>query len=133
MDKLYLIYVNVVGKSYDGNYRYEFIFSDSKENIDGEDWNMYPASGRPEPPSDEFIKKVGYVNTEIKFDVVQDSDTFAVWDAIDGVIALAWENINDYEIYPDTRTCFRFGEEIEVVENKLYEKDVIIKYEKETK
>ena len=131
MDKLFLIYINVVGKNYQGNYLYEFIFSDSIKNIDGEEWDTFPASGRPQAPHDKFIKKVGRLESELNLDVIQNSDTFAVWDAVDGVIALAWENINAYESYPEKRLCFRFGEVIKDVEEKLYEKDLILKYIKE--
>jgi hypothetical protein len=128
MEDLFLIYVNMVGKDYKGNYIYEFIFSDTTNNIDGEDWDAFPASGRPEPPHDNFIKKVGRLESSLLLDVIQNSDTFAVWDAIDGVIALAWENINAYDSYPDKRLCFRFGEDIIDVETKLYEKDLILNY-----
>ena len=124
MDKLFLIYVNVVGKNYQGDYLYEFIFSDSIKDT-------FPASGRPHAPHEKFIKKVGRLESELHLDVVQNSDTFAVWDAVDGVIALAWENINAYESYPEKRLCFRFGEAIKDVEEKLYEKDLILKYNKE--
>ena len=118
----------MVGKDYKGNLLYEFIFSDTLENVDGEEWDTYPASGRPEPPHDNFIKKVGRLESELKLDVIQNSDTFAVWDAVDGVIALAWENINAYDSYPEKRLCFKFGETIEGVEAKLYEKDLILNY-----
>jgi len=123
-DKLYLIYVNQVGKDYKGNYIYEFLFSNTTKNIDGENWDTFPASGRPEPPHENFIMRVGKLESELRLDVVQGSDTFAVWDAIDGVIALAWENINAYDSYPDYRLCFKFGETFEEVEAKLYEKDL---------
>lgn len=131
MEKLYLIYVNIVGKNYQGKYVYEFIFSDTIKDIDGEDWDAFPASGRPEPPHEHFIKKVGRLETDLKLDVVQESDTFALWDAVDGVIALAWENINAYDAYPEKRTCFTFGESIKSVQDKLYEKDLILNYNKE--
>lgn len=130
MKELFLIYINVIGKDYKENYLYEFIFSDSIEDIDGDDWDTFPASGRPSAPHDHFIKKVGRLETEIKFDVIQDSDTFAVWDAIDGVIALGWENINAYDSYPEKRICFKFGETIDEVEAKLYEKDLTLQYNK---
>jgi (p)ppGpp synthase/HD superfamily hydrolase len=39
MKDLFLIYVNMVGKDYKNNHIYEFIFSDSIKNIDGEDWD----------------------------------------------------------------------------------------------
>ena len=131
MKNLFLIYINKIGKDYKENYLYEFIFSDTINDIDGDDWDTFPASGRPSAPHDHFIKKVGRLESEIKFDVIQDSDTFAVWDAIDGVIALAWENINAYESYPDKRLCFKFGEPIDEVESKLYEKDLTLQYNKQ--
>ena len=130
MKDLFLIYVNKIGKDYKENYLYEFIFSDTTENIDGDDWDTFPASGRPSAPHDHFIKKVGRLESEIKFDVVQDSDTFAVWDAVDEVIALAWENINAYDSYPEKRICFKFVEPMSEVESKIYEKDLILQYNK---
>jgi len=128
MNELFLIYINMVGKDYKGSLIYEFIFSDTIENVDGEEWDTYPASGRPEPPHENFIKKVGRLESELKLDVVQNSDTFAVWDAVDGVIALGWENINAYDSYPEKRLCFKFGESIMDVESKLYENDLILHY-----
>jgi len=130
MENLYLIYVNLVGKLHNGRYLYEFIFSKDISNVDGEDWDQYPASRRPEPPYDEHIDLVGKVESELTFDVVQNSDTFAVFDAVDGVISLAWENIDSYETYPDHRLCFKFGDTKKEVENKLYEKDLILTYKK---
>jgi hypothetical protein len=128
MEKLYLIYINFIGKNYKGNFLYEFIFSDTLKDIDGEDWDTFPASGRPEPPYERLIKSVGALESELKLDVIQNSDTFAVWDAVDGVIALAWENINAYDSYPEHRLCFRFGETKKEIEEKLYEKDLILEY-----
>jgi hypothetical protein len=131
MKDLFLIYVNMVGKDYKGDYLYEFIFSDTTKNIDGDEWDTFPASGRPEAPHEHFIKKVGRLESELKLDVIQNSDTFAVWDAVDDVIALAWENINVYDSYPDKRLCFKFGEPLKSVEGKLYEKDLILNYNKQ--
>jgi hypothetical protein len=127
---LFLIYINQVGETYRGKYLYEFLFSDSIENIDGDGWDEFPASGRPSPPNDIFIKKVGRLESTLKLDVVQNSDTFAVWDAVDGVVPLGYENINAYESYPEKRIHFHFGLPIEDVEAKLYDKDFTLKYEK---
>ena len=130
MDELFLIYINLVGKDYKGDFLYEFIFSDSIKDIDGENWDTFPASGRPEPPHKNFIKKVGRLESTLNLDVIQNSDTFAVWDAMDGVIALAWENINSYESYPEHRLNFKFGDTLKIVESVLYEKDLILQYKK---
>tara|TARA_R110001592_G_scaffold361772_1_gene673634 strand:+ start:1774 stop:2196 length:423 start_codon:yes stop_codon:yes gene_type:complete len=126
-----LVYINKIGLDWTGNRIYEFLFSDSKttKDVHGSDWDSYPASvGQPGPPGGDFISKVGKLTTELNLDLIQNSDSFAVFDAVDGVIALAWENLLDYEEYPEKRLFFGFGEGISSVEDKLYEKDLILKY-----
>lgn len=126
-----LIYINNVGKNWEGDYLYEFLFSDTTENVDSEDWDAVPASGRPQPPHSEFVKSVGRITTDIKFNLIQDSDTFAVWDAVDGIVALGWEDIDAYDEYPESRLWFSFGMDKNDVGDKLYERDIHIDYEKD--
>ena len=128
--QLYLIYINEAGKTWRGENIYEFLFSDTTDDVDGYGWDVYPAAGTPEPPKVEMVLGVGKLHTEIKFDLIQNSDTFSVWDAVDGVIALGWENIVDYDEYPEKRMCFKFGEEINSVVDKLSEKEIILKINK---
>lgn len=123
----YLIYVNGLGPDYKGDNLYEFIFSDTLD-VDGESWDSAPANGYPSPPNLEFIKKVGVLKgTDTKFELIQNSDYFSMHDSMDGVIALAWE----VEHLGDTRLVFSFGEDETSVKNKLYEKDLILAFEKE--
>ena len=126
-----LVYINKVGQNWKGNFIYEFLFSDIIKDIDGEGWDAYPASNNPEPPAQKFIKKTGALIGDLKLRIVQESDSFAMWDAVDGIIALAWENLDGYDEYPEKRLFFSFGEDIKSVESKLYEKDIILKYNKE--
>ena len=130
MDYLYLIYINKIGQNWKGEYMYEFIFSDNTKEVDGDGWDAYPASNSPEPPETKFIKEVGTLKTTLNLDVIQESQSFAVWDAVDGIIALAWENLDDYDEYPDKRLFFNFGQEKKEVTEKLYEKDLFLKFEK---
>ena len=123
----------MVGKDYKGDYLYEFIFSDTTKNIDGDEWDTFPASGRPEAPHEHLIKKVGRLESELKLDVIQNSDTFAVWDAVDGIVALGWEDIDGYDEYPESRLWFSFGLEINEVNDKLYERDLVLEYNKDKK
>lgn len=123
MDNL-LIFINPLGQSYDGQYLYEFMFSDSIEDVDGEDWDISPASGLPQPPS-EYAKLVKTLKTEIKIDLIQNSDTFSLWDSVDGVIALGWEDVMVYEEYPDFRLCFKYGETLESINKQLYQKELM--------
>ena len=86
-----LIYVNELGPNYKGDNIYEFIFSDVEE-VWGEDWDSEPASGKPLPPNVEYIKKVGVLrNSDIELELVQNSDFFSVYDAVEDVISLGWE------------------------------------------
>jgi len=128
-----LVYINKVGQNWKGDYIYEFLFSDilKSKDIDGEGWDSYPSSGNPEPPQRKFIKKTGSLITKMKLDIIQESDSFAMWDAVDGIIALAWENLDGYDEYPNSRLFFTFGEDIKSVESKLYEKDSVLNYEKQ--
>jgi hypothetical protein len=128
MKNKFLIYINVIGKDYKDNFIYEFIFSDTLKDVDGNQWDAVPASGQPDPPNDVFINSVGRIETELLLDVIQNSTIFAVWDAIDGVVALAWENLDELETYPESRLIFKYGETMEDVETKLYERDLILNY-----
>ena len=80
------------------------------------------------PPSSDFISKVGRLTTDLNLFLIQKHDSFSVFDAVDGVVALAWENLLDYEEYPEKRLFFKFNEDITSIEDKLYEKDLILDY-----
>lgn len=123
----YLIYVNGLGPNYKGDNIYEFIFSDSLD-VWGESWEKKPSNSYPSPPEIKYIKKVGVLkNTDIKLELIQNSDFFSMSDAIDDIVALAWE---DDEYKNTKRLVFRFGEEESVIKNKLYENDLILEFEK---
>lgn len=128
----YLIYINELGHNYKGDNIYEFIFSDTLENIWGDSWESKPANDYPQPPELNFVKKVGILkNNLVSLSVIQKSDYFSMIDAMDDVIALGWENESDsinFDI--DKRLVFRFGETEETVKNKLYERDLILEFEK---
>ena len=128
----YLIYINGMGPNYKGDNIYEFIFSDTLE-VFGENWESKPANGYPSPPDLEYIKKVGtLINEEVAFDLVQNSDVFSVIDSMDGVLALGWEKENDDKDFSlIKRLVFQFGETEESVKNKLYERDIVLQFEKE--
>ena len=126
----FLIYVNKLGSNYKGENLYEFIFSDSIENIWGESWDSKPANGYPSPPDIEFVTKVGMLKNTLDLEVLQNSDIFSMIDGMDDVIALACENESE-NINFDTkkRLVFRFGESLETVKNKLYERDIVLEFE----
>jgi hypothetical protein len=121
-----LIFVNGLGPNYKGDNLYEFIFSDTLD-VWGEYWESKPSNGYPTPPELKYIKKVGVLrNTEIKLDLIQNSDFFSMVDAIDDVVSLAWESDDENK----KRLVFRFGETEQQIKDKLYERDLILEFEK---
>lgn len=122
-----LIFVNGLGPNYKGDNLYEFIFSDDLD-IWGESWESKPSNGYPLPPEIKYIRKVGVLkNTDVKLELIQNSDFFCMIDAMDDVVALAWES---EEFEGRKRLVFRFGEEEQHIKDKLYERDLILEFEK---
>lgn len=123
----YLIYVNGLGPNYKGDNLYEFIFSDTLD-VWGESWDNRPSNGYPQPPELKYIKKVGVLrDTDVKLELIQNSDFFSVIDAMDDVIALAWESDDDNI---KKRMVFRFGTPEQEIKDKLYERDLVLEFEK---
>ena len=122
-----LIFVNGLGPNYKGDNIYEFIFSDDLD-VWGDSWESKPSNGYPLPPEIKYIKKVGVLkNTDVKLELIQNSDFFSMIDAMDDVVALAWES---EEFEGRKRLVFRFGEPEQVIKDKLYERDLILEFEK---
>ena len=80
----------------------------------------------------EYIKKVGILEgTTLKLDLVQNSDYFGMEHALDNVIALGWESYEDeYEDDEEERLVFHYGDSLENVKDKLYSRDIILKFDK---
>lgn len=116
---MYLIYINELGLDYKGQKQYEFIFSNNINAI-MEEWFIIPSSGRSVPPDIEDIDLVGLLkNSDLKMELIQNSDYFGVIDAVDGIVALGWEPLDmDAEERP-IRLSFHFGEELDMVTDKL--------------
>ena len=122
-----LIYVNGLGPNYKGDNLYEFIFSDSTD-VWGEYWESKPANQYPQPPDLKHVKKVGVLrNTDVKLELIQNSDFFCMIDAMDDVVALAWESDDTNN---KKRLVFRFGQTEQEIKDTLYERDLILEFEK---
>lgn len=127
----YLLYINGLGPNYKGENIYEFIFGDSLEDVWGENWEARPANGYPSPPDVEHVKKVGVLtHNEITLELVQNSDVFSVQDSIDGVIALGWEKEDEIDFSLVKRLVFKYGDQEQDVKDKLYERDLVLQFEK---
>lgn len=121
-------FIRLIGEETDGYYRYEFIFTDNIDEFWGEDFNQKPAClVNNLTPKEDYITEIHIVKMKIKLDLIQDNCCFGFQDCTDGIIALAWENVDDYDEYPeDGRIFFRFGETLNEVENKLAIKNILM-------
>lgn len=123
-----LIYVNPLGKNFDKEYVYEFYFSDEPEYAWGIDWDIKPASicniEIPEKRNYNFIKTL---KCEMVLNTAQKNCCFSMQDCKDGIVPIAWENIDEYAEYPDEgRLVLPFGIDIEEVENILSKRNIIL-------
>jgi len=126
-----LIFINEIGSDYKGQKQYEFLFSDETE-IDMDNWFTIPASSVQESknPDKEYVKIVGLLkNTDLKLELVQNSDYFGIIDAVDGIISLGWE-IFDYDV-DINRLSFKFGDSLESVNEKLKQRNYILLNDKQ--
>ena len=106
-----LIYVNEIGTDYE--------------------WYDIPASSTftTKSPSVEYIDQVGLLkDTDIVFELIQNSDYFGIIDAVDGIVAMAWEKTN-FDSEKD-RLFFRFGETYEFITNKLKQRGITLENKK---
>ena len=130
---MYLIFVNELGPNYKGENIYEFIFSEKIDELWGDDWDSVPAHGKPGPPEMVYVKKVGVLSrSNVKLELIQNSDYFGMEDALDKVIALGWEIFEESEnLIEKERLVFHFGDTLKETENKLYARDLILDFEKD--
>jgi hypothetical protein len=116
---MYLLYINELGQDYKGQRQYEFIFG---QNLDAlvEEWFIIPSAGRSIPPEIEDIDLVALLkNSDLKLELVQNSDYFGVIDSVDGIVALGWEAFDINAEERPVRVSFHFGEELDSVTEKL--------------
>jgi hypothetical protein len=91
------------------------------------EWFIIPASSssQSKSPDIEYVDVVGLLkNTDLQLELIQNSDYFGVIDAVDGVIAMAWEKF-DFNNTED-RLTFKFAEPIENVTKKLKSRGFVL-------
>ena len=121
-------FIRLIGEESDGYYRYEFIFTNNIDEFWGDDFEQKPCClVNNLTPKDEYITEIHTVKMKIKLDLIQNNCCFGFQDCTDGIIALAWENVDEYDEYPDDgRIFFRFGETVDDVERKLAVKNILM-------
>lgn len=124
------IYMLYVGKNVDGENIYHLLLSEDCDKTWAEGWENKPACVmRDLTPDEDMYEYVTEIKTELKFDLAQDNCCFSMQDCRDNIIALASENLEDYEEYPeDGRMVIHFGDTIEEIEVMLAKRNILINY-----
>ena len=122
---LRVIYIDRVGKDIDGNNVFHFLCTYGVTEVWCEEWGDKPACNcRHLQPEGQF-DRVFEVKTDIDFVLGQENCCCSYQDVCDGCVAMAYENIDAYEEYPDFRLVFGYGDKLEEIEEKLSKREVI--------
>jgi hypothetical protein len=128
---MYLIYINKIGTTFKGEHLFEFLFSNSIDWDWDDEWyeSSVITDSTDLSPNENFIKVIGSLRTdELDLELIQESGVFDVYNAVEGIVALGWEKLEDDEEYPEQRLVFKFGESKESVDVKLLELDLALNY-----
>ena len=124
MDKV-LVYVRPANKYTDGTYEYDFFFSETPDIVWGNDWDIdNPVSCGDIAPDKITYSDIKRVKTYLPFKTIEETSCYSMEYAINGIVALAWIDIENLEEYPQNGRCvFHFGDNIDKV------KSILSKYE----
>lgn len=135
-DDLFLIFVRLKGVEQDGRIIYQFIFGNKEqcENfwVDGFEEKPSGIAGEfyIEDEQYEEIKELKVYG--IKLDLAQNNLCFSMQDCRDGIIALAWENLDNPDddpdfVYPENgRLVFKYGMTSVEVEVMLAKRNMLM-------
>ena len=127
---LMVIYVLYVGKNTDDEYIYHLLISNDKEKTWAEGWENKPACVmRDLTPEDDMYEYIAELKTDLILDLAQDNCCCSMQDCRDNVVALASENLEEAEEYPEEgRIVIHFGDTVDEVEKMLAKRDILINY-----
>ena len=126
-----VVYVKNLGTEIDGTNIYHLYLSTNPDEVFAEGWGDIPACNVPRKLMDldeSMYEHVVEVKTNIVLDLAQNCCCFSMQDSRDNIIALAYENLDNAEEYPDPRIIIHFGDNIDDVEAMFAKRDVSMKY-----
>ena len=120
---VYLCFVNLVGQEEDGNYRYEFIFTDNPDEVWGDDFEYKPCSiVNGLMVAEEYKTETHIVKTKIQFYLIQNSGCFGMQDCMDGVVSLCFSLDEDL----NQPIILNFGDTYNDVAEQLAKNNILI-------
>ena len=134
MEDLKVVYIIFVGVDTDGKNIYQFLVSQDSEDTFSEGWEEQPAgiirneTLMIDESQYEYVKEL---KTDITLKLAQDNYCFSLQDMRDSIVAMAYEDISEYEEYPEPcRIVIHFGDSLADVEKMLAKRDMSMKYVK---
>lgn len=129
-DNLKVVYVIDVGKNAKGEYIYHILLSEDIEDTFTEDWAEKPSGNVPDERlviDESQYQKVKELVTDVKLDLQQHNTCFSFQDCRDGIVAIAYENLDEAEEYPEPcRIVIHFGDLLSDVEKMLARRDIAL-------
>ena len=115
-----LVYIRPVCKNTDGTFEYDFFFSDTPDFVWGPDWDVNsPASNGDITPDSTTYSKIRRIRTNLPLKTIEETTCYSMEYATYGILALAWIDIENLDVYPEYgRLTMYFGE----TENELIDK-----------
>lgn len=116
-----LVYIKPICKNTNKTYEYDFFFSSTPEYVWGPDWDIdNPASNGDITPDSTTYSKIRRVKTNLPLKTVEETSCYSMEYATYGILALAWIDIENLDIYPENgRLTMYFGEKEEDIIEKL--------------
>ena len=129
--ELCLVYVKHLGTDIDGTNIYHFYLSENVDDAFGEGWGEVPACNVPRKLMELDSNLYSYVmecKTEMKLDLAQDCCCFSMQDSRDHIVAIAWENLDNAEEYPEPRIILQYGDTVDTLERLFAKRDIVLRY-----
>lgn len=128
MDDIKLCFIKYIGEDINGEKEYELLFTDKIDEFWGDNFEYMPSCLCNELiPFNNSYNLVKKIKTNIKLSLIQNSCCFSFQDAIDGIVAIAFEDISEYEEYPQQgRLIFNFGDDYDNVMDELNKREIFI-------
>ena len=129
---LKVVFILYIGKNSDGFNIYHFLLSDNDVDTFAEGWSEKPSCNEKLESlmiDDTMYEYVKELRTEIKLDLAQNNCCFSMQDCRDHIVALAYENLDEAEEYPEPcRIVIHFGDSIGDVEEMFAKRDMRLRF-----
>ena len=125
MTEEFLVYVDYIGKDGDSLYVYILYIATDPSLVFGDYWDVLPigqCSKEQKIPHESTIDNKIEIRIPILLKLAQNNNSLSMTDVTDNILALAWEDLTMYEEYPEYRLILHYGENMNVVREKLTKK-----------